>query len=430
MAYLSTFICFLLLVYSICISKIRFNPLSVFLALWTTILFLSSLRLYNLLSASDASYLIILLGVFSFTLGYLVLKHFYRCSNNRKNASICDISTYIYIFWTICVIVYISDFVKIFPQIISGGGLAAIRSLAQNSNSVLYIGRTGLDNAVRMLVVEPFSMVLPVIFSVTFWSKQRNRTIVGAMLLSIIFLRMLTDGSRSLFLYTFFHFLIIGYIFNRRNKSKKQSLLQVNFSFQKIFIIIFLVVVIFVASFSRLGNQTLLQNLYYYFSMEPYMFDHWSQHIVDLDSYGFGSASLNGYIYPIIYIVKNFFSIEYPSYWYNQIFLPINDTDQVWIPITSDGAYANAYVSIFFFPFLDARFIGVFLCLFFIGFFAAKLFTDALTLDIKSIAFYSLFLQGILMSFVRLQFANTAYALAFVYCCFLLKRKISAFSKV
>ena len=79
------------------------------------------------------------------------------------------------------------------------------------------------------------------------------------------------------------------------------------------------------------------------------------------------------------------------------------------------GLYMNAFVTAFYQPYLDGRYVGVFLILMLFGFMCNQFFVRAYyDIDMKAILIYILLLQKILFSFVRFYFTQQAQALCFI----------------
>lgn len=390
-----------LMIYSVYTEKKCFNPVFLFSLLWLIVVFLSSLNLFNLIKATSESYLIIYVGVLSFCLGFYLFLGIYR-DDTRKGITSELIFPIFAILSLITIAFYIKDFFTVLPTLSSGGSMYDIRTMAQDSTSALYVGRSNLEDAFRMLIVEPFALSVPALLAAFIVFRESHWVVATALGVVIIFLRVMTDGSRSLLLYLLMNLVIIYLVRYRANIGK-------------IFLALLPFLLLLVSlSISRLGSQSLGENLYYYYAMEPTMLDIWKTPIDKNGLYGYGTASFNGFVYLLIYIIKNLLGVEYPDYWYQNVFLLINDTDQQWQTIATDGTQANAYVSLFWFPYLDGGFPGLILIMALYGFLGAYLYKKASSMDIRFVCLYSFYLQGLLMSFVRFQFANVSYALAFV----------------
>lgn len=396
--------------------KRKVTPLLIFSALWTIILFLSSLQLYGLDKASIQGYAVIAIGMLGFGIGYMLFGNF-RVKVRNSTCTYCVYDNILLVLSVITIALYFLDFTKVVSYLIDGQSLAYIRTLSQDSTSVLYSNRSNLEVALRTFIIQPFALAFQVIVAVEFWSGKKKWFIIDVI---IIALRLFSEGSRSLLLYLGIH-LVITFVFDRkidvyinmykfrkRNRRRKWIL--------RCIVLIVLILVI-ASTFSRSGERV-FRTTYYYFSMEPTMLGLWIDEIKEL---GYGLASINGLIFPILFLIKNILNLSsYPSYWYNNIFLLINDTDKVWKIIASfDSTRANAYVSVFWFAFLDGGYIGTFVILFILGMIYSLVYNHLRKYkNKKSMCVYAYLLQGLIFSFVRLQFADVSYALGFIFLLF------------
>ena len=431
MCYSGVVFCSIMIVIGIATERKKINPITVFYTLWLLIFQLSDLRFYNLKETSDRTYLIILYGLISYGIGYYVIRILFRkYSYNIKLKKIQNRNIkkqfflkyrLLYILSVICILVYLYDLSTIFSYIINGNSLGYIRALVQDSNSFIYTNRSAIENAIRLLIVTPFALALQPIVAADFWIGSRDKKLL-VMNIIMIFLRVVTDGSRALILYFLFHLIVISF-FSDKKWSKAKTKLNKKNKLNKFIVIVSIVVIgifaLYKTTLSRSG-ENFIRYLYYYFSMEPYMFQTWTEIVDNTNIIGYGLASLNGFIFTIFYVLKNFLMFpKYPEYWYS-IYNFILSTDSNWHVIAGDATIANAYVSLFFFFYLDGKILGVIVGAFLYGVFSARVFINALNRrDTKSICIYSIILQGISFSFVRFQFADIYYALAVFFIIFI-----------
>lgn len=412
MIFVTFLTCVFFLIIGLKHEKEKINGLTIFSMLWGIIIFLSGLQLYNLHKTKDNTYAILLIGIISYGLGYIFIRKFLE---KKKNEESNEKNNYelrykiIYILCAVTILLYIKDFCIIFRYLIEGKSLAYIRTLAQDSMSVLYTSRTKIENCVRMLVVLPFIMAIQPVVAIDLIFGKKNKVLISLDII-ILVLRTITDGSRVMFIYFAMH-LIFAFMFSKNINYKnllKNTSLVIGIS------IISLICIIF-TSISRSGENT-IKNMYYYFSIEPNMFQQWKDEVDRRGSIGLGTATMNGYIFPGLYFIKNTLFLEnYPQSWYNDIFMLINQTDRNWVTIAGTSTKANAYVSLFWFFYLDGRILGVILGSILYGMLIGYFYTkEEKNKNIKNLCIYQFLLQGVVFSFVRMQFANETYALAFL----------------
>lgn len=421
MEYIVLIVCILFFLIGFVLEKDKINALTVFAGLWGMIAFLASLELFDLKSASDNTYIIFAIGISSFCIGYLYFRIFFTRSKTfaDEQEKSCNLrKRIIYILFFITILLYLKDLFIVIKHITENNqSLAYIRALAQDKNSELYTSRSGLESCIRMLFLQPFVLAIQPILAVEFIDNRKKSKTLFILNIAILFLRTITDGSRVIFIYFVMH-IVLAYIYINKSKNKT-VVFQKNRKVSKILIFFILtigLIALYKTSVARSGSNT-LKNVYYYYSMEPTMFEIWQEVVDSKDVYGYGRASLNGYIFPAIYTIKNTFGIDsYPKEWYNNIFLLINDTDLIWQVIAKDNIKANAYVSIFFFLYLDGRYLGVVIGNIIYGAFLAYFYSKySKNKNHKNLVCLLFLLQGLLFSYVRMQFSNETYALALIY---------------
>lgn len=424
MIYIGVFFCIAMATIAIITEKKIFNPLTVFGVLWMLILGLSSLRLFNLRVASEETYSIILSGICAYAVGYYLIrifignKSFVLNTARYSNKEVIYLLRYklLYILGGVCILFYLYDFSIVFSYLLKGNSLGYIRELAQDSNSVIYSSRSAIENAVRVLLVTPFVMALQPLVAVDFWIGKRDKKLIIINII-IITLRVVTDGSRVLIIYLLLH-LLVAYQFTDSKHLKKATVISKK-KVKQVMLILGISVMggyaLYKTTLSRSG-ENFVRYLYYYFSMEPYMFETWSNIVDSAGIKGYGLASINGFLFAFFYVVKNFLGLSnYPEYWYN-IYSLIGATDSQWQVIAGDATIANAYVSIFWFLYLDGGVTGIIIGMSIYGMICAKTYLNAKNKKTaKSICVYSIILQGVCFSFVRLQFADIYYAIAVLF---------------
>lgn len=400
------------------------NPLFIFNVLWALILSLNALHLFELNVSEDKIYLNILFGIIFFNVGYFIMYAF-----NRKYRLIFSLKSIklkqnfykdylirynlLCILGCICIVYYLKNFGTVCNLLLQGNDLSVIRAMAQDSESILNV-RSNVENALRILVILPFCMALETIVAVDFWNGKRHKPLLFICIV-IIFLRVITDGGRTPIV-NFTMYMIVSYILSK--STKKEVKIKTNKNKNKkwhlIIGIILAAIILYYTTLSRDGENA-LRTVYYYFAMEPYMFNVWANTIEDSGLVGLGLASMNGFIFPVLYLIKNFLGIKFPEYW-SKIYDMILLTDSQWKVITQTGISANAYVSMFWFFYFDGRILGIIVGMLSYGMVLASSYISALKhKTCKNICIYALIFQGLFFSFIRFPFSNIYYSLAFLF---------------
>lgn len=443
MIYVLMFFCLFMVVIGKVTEKKIINPVTVFYAVWFLICSLTSLALYNINLAGDETYMMMFIGFISFAVGYYIwrfncIKHqvILKFHHTRIGIALTDqfdlCYRWVIFLCSLSLVIYLIDLSVTFRYLISGNSLGYIRKMAQDSTSSLNI-QSDLLSAIKTTVISPFIMVLQPIVAYDFWVGKKNKKLLYFNII-LLLLRMLTDGSRSNLIYFVFHF-VIGYTFVFTKSFKFRNLdIKALWSKKKSRRIMIIggmigVVAILWATMSRSGENA-RRFTYYYFTMEPYMFEEWSHSVDQSNLIGYGLASTHGFSFIILYILKNFKIIGvYPAFWHS-ISNMISSTQTEWLIITSMTNRANAYVSLFWYLYLDGRLFGIIAGMLIYGCIAAGTFWTAIkNTSPRTLCMYGIILQGLFMSFVRLQFSNITYAVAFMMIFLLYKRSNRSINK-
>lgn len=418
---LSTIFCILFAIIAFWSEKKILNPVTVFCGLWGIVIFLSSLHLYNLFSASMKIYDWIFLGIISYVFGYYVVRILSKgkavsfiLGKRKTNSQYVYKPKYtlLYVLIVICFLFYLKDIITMGVQISSIFNLTSVQEMARGVGNV-----SSIESAMRLLIIEPFFIAVIPITAIDFWFGKRDRKL---FILTIVLLisKVLSSGGRSAFI-QFFFCLFVGFTFIRNKEivDKDISLKKVMKKNRKRIIIIAVIafIVLLILSLSRAGAN-LVKTIYFDFAMPPYMFETWAEKVDVQNLYGYGIASLNGVFYLILYIAKNLLRLfsAFPES-YQKIYDIVLATDTEWSAI-GNGVFANAYVSIFWFLYLDARQVGIVVGMFLYGILLYMSFSHALRkTSERNVCLYALILMGIFYSFVRMQFTLQNYFLGIIF---------------
>lgn len=170
-----------------------------FSGIWSIILFLSTLGLHGLKTASCNTYYVICAGVTCFAVGYLLTyksRYSFTFNKSYKHTGNEYVLQYqiIYLLGIICIIYFAIKFLGVASIIFSGNGLAAIRVMAQSEEAAT-TGGGKLLNAVRILLVMPYAYAIIPITAMEIWFGRKDKKVLF-ICLSIIALRVLSEGGR------------------------------------------------------------------------------------------------------------------------------------------------------------------------------------------------------------------------------------------
>lgn len=415
----------LLILFDFSIEKRLYTPLVFFDALWACIYFCSSNH-PKLYVVSSESLFIVFVGILCFNIGYLI--RLFRGYKKGKrlyfgNKLLNGVYDYepnykiIYISLAICILYY--SMYIVYNYMITGSfSMGKVQSSFYESGYTPFSSISELLNLLVLLFIEPIGFVIPFFSATNFWNKQFKKSVTVLTIIMLLLKTVATAGRTALLLY--FVNILISYL-HRNNKfvvSKKQKIRNI--------FLIFVGAILFVTAFiytsiSR-GMDDVWGYLFSHLSIPLQMLDHWKEYVDTVGEYAFGLASLNGFIYPIIYIIKNIFFLDYPDIITN-VMNTVGLTVSTWVHV-GDNMIANAYVSCFWFLYYDGRLFGVILGMLIFGWVIATKFLKVLKVySEREMTIYLILLYTVIFSFVRMQFYQTNIGLGLFYVCFLLYRR-------
>lgn len=410
----------------------KLNPVTVFCGEWAIIVFLSVLGLYNILEVSDVTYFYIFLGCIGFTLGFYGGKgnkiRFKTKISYKKLAqgySFVLNYTLVYVLITLTLAFYFFESISSIGLLLQGNTLALIRVQAQEG---IQYNTNPFINAFRILIASPMSIALCPIAAQEFFKKtNRNKYIIIGPA-GICLLKTISDGSRGSFIFLAFSFLVC-FMYNSQSGNVKKAMSHFVSSRLKIRTLFFYtlalagVVFLFVVTISRTGSNT-VRFTYYYFAMEPLMFEKFAKIVDSNNLYGLGMASFNGLLFPMFYIICNFLQISYPAYW-RRVYDMLESAGTNWQVITTKGLTANSYTTAFWNLYLDGRILGIFFGMFIYGIFVGTCYKNVLqNQNEKTLSIFCLVMYGVFSSFQFIMFENMYFAISFVCLSFLCYKRI------
>lgn len=402
--------------------KILFNPITMFCGLWSVVLFFSSQKKFTMNVASSERNALILYGLIAYVFGYYVNKvfldrvhikigKFSRYQTDKKNNAVPRYKL-LYTLCTICLAYTMYDLARVVLQAgtLNLGTIQGMLQSGEISNS-----NSSILNAIIILVISPIKFILPAITAVDFFYGKRDKKLLW-MTVGLILINMLSTANRTSFLLFFLWLFFVATLYLYHNAEKKNAIVLKIRKYKREIVCVGLVAFIIMTS-SR-TSSSIYRQLYLYFSMPPSMFEIWANKVDTAGIYGYGIASLLGFVYPIFYILKNICGIPMPSI-VSQMYdwTMLTDTTWVW---PGKNILANAYVSSFWFFYIDARMIGIIVGMFVFGIVLSRSYSNvvARNCSARQITVYCCLLYAVLFSFVRFQFSLTKISIGLLFTMF------------
>ena len=407
--------------------KNPFNPFTAMFILWAIWVPLSDAGVFGMTHPSRRIYQVILCGLIAYLIGCLLGARFHRVRGKTAASHPTDEGMKVqypllYFLCFIAILFYLYQSGQVIRLILSGHDLAYIRDLVF-SKSENEMRASGLIINLNYFLVTPTTYFMMAYLPAELFKEKKNKLLIGEAVL-MLFLWILTTGGRTILL--FMAVSVVCVYFNEKKKKELslRSLLRrltkkkPNTLKTKLLVIVASVSVlgiIFGITFLRKGADVdLFRQFYVYYGAPIRLLDYYVK-IIDnqhSDMYGYGLSSFYGFAYPVMFCLRLLHVIKgYPEH-----MLTIHEWS---ISKLQDSVYLggrihiNAFVTMFFQPYLDGRFVGVAIVLAIFGF-AAGLFYFK-WIKYKSVRYqtaYLLMLHKILFSMGRFWFTQPGQALS------------------
>lgn len=386
-----------------------FNPVTIMTILWGGIVYLSRLGLYGLYLANEHTYLMIIIGIYTFVSSYYISKLILKVKFSQNNSNIFQHDNpskinvnykVIYFLYLICILYVIIRLSQrgLYNVIGTGFNLASISSDIQSDSN----NASGLINLLGFWIATPLYFPLMIMSLTDYIFGNKDRWLI---FLNIVLTlgRILLYGGRYPFIQLMIAIFLLMSFKNRHKYSLKRTARYL------------LALIIGLLIFMVLTNsktQAPLKTLYLDFAMQPIQFQTWAG-VIDMNgSYSYGFASLYGFIHPFLYIIKNLNGM--PTF-FSEIYNNIQNTFNIWIPI-GDTLNANAYTSIFWYLYYDGRFIGIIVGMLVLGMIAYLTYKKAYSSNNpKQIANYVMIAFCLIYTFTDMEMYKYDFALGLIY---------------
>ena len=419
-------LCLVIAAVSIKSEKSLVNPLMVFCTIWSIVLLFSSTA-SKLISCSVETYTYIIMGIFAFVAGYLfrtkIFKKRFVISSKEMCANRYEIEyvpryQVLCLLMLVCVLFYAKDCLLIVSRV----GLLSLGNIQKMLQSgELNFSRSSIENAIVILLVQPVAFAIPAVTAVDIWIGERNRKLF-ALTIIMLALRMIATANRTSIIMFFLFIVVAGCISLNQNWSIIEKIASRVRKYKRLIMrVLILAIVLFVfMTISR--GASVFTNVFLDFAIPPRMFELWRESVDNQHLYGYGEASLMGFIFPVVYVTGNILKVFYPDN-VRAIYELIELTDTTWV-WPGKNIQANAYVSVFWFLYTDFRVAGIVIGMFLYGCVAASLYSITIKRkDAKHTCMYCILFYTLLYSFVRMQFSQSRIVLGLLFVCFFAYQK-------
>lgn len=401
-------------------NKFILNPLSIFSAIWLIVV-LCAFTHGKLNRPQDDTVVMLIVGTLAFSIGSILAQNAKRRIYKFKNLKTTDdgikyVLRYnvIYILSVICILAYLYNLFTCI-HIVGSGNLGLIKLYLQSNEN----GRSSWLNAFYYLLVDPLTVAIPICAISDFiFGEKDKKLLILAVVLTVV--KTIANATRSTLGILIVDFAVGSMMFIKMNGYDVELKNFIKKKKKQIFFACIVAIVAFVYMTVARGLDV-WDNLWTDFALPTSLFEYWKKVVDDQNVHGYGLGSLNGFVYPVFYFIKNIFKIPIPEY-VEAIHTIANNTESfVW---ASNTVTANAYVSIYWYFYMDFRFTGILVGMFLVGYFAERTYRNTLYYKrAKDYAIYCFFLHMVIFSIARMPFTIVSSALGFIFVAFVLYKK-------
>lgn len=410
-------------------TKFIFNPLTIMGVIWGIIIPFSSFGLYRTDVPSEKAYDIIFIGLLTFFIGSIigfrrrriVFRFKKREGNSDKNRKYELNYALLHILCIISIIYMCFQMLLVIQLLLSGNRYDLIRVLYASGDSEFK--SSPIQVILQAFIASPTAYLVIALLPLEILKQknERNKTFIIESILVVV-LWVLTSGGRSIILWLGLY-MVVAYLLKKKSRKFDWKHFWKKNKYLIIIAAIGLFVFLYAMTLSRKGDDVdFLREIYIYFVCPIPFFDY---HMNNLDHtyahlYGYGISSFYGLLYPILYILRLVLGTQssYIEQIYNMSFSMLETGKNI-----GGEIYMNAFATVFWQPYLDGRWVGVFIILLLFGLVCSRfLYNAKYAGDDRSVLLYMLLVQKVVFSMVRFYFTQQSQAFCFIFALIIMKK--------
>lgn len=394
------------------------NPAFIMSTMWALITAICLSDIMPYYSISDGTYLVIAIGITAFFFGCLTGANVKFIHGTASSYAATEAPTYA-LNYTWVIILQLAAALLMLPEVIntiellsSGEELSAIRENATQGMSVI---DSQILQLIRNYITNPFLVIVyPLTAYSFFMTKGKTRTTIVALTVVLCAEQILYQGGRVPLVYFIMHFLLMMAMLKKKihiSKKVKRNLL---------IIAIVAVVAFYYLSISRgIKKGSFAESIILYISGCVPLLDQKLSGITANGVYSYGGAFCLGLLRLVFTLLENI-GLPYPAFL--SLIEKLTNAEQT--VLIGEDTRMNAFVSLFFYFFLDGGYVAVILESFIYGWFAHAMYRNMKQgYNPKYMILYAVVVQSLIFSMVRFQFILPNFIIAILLVQLLFKRK-------
>ncbi len=407
------------------------SPIVIFYAIWSFILFLSMLNLYDIYKPSDEAYFLIMLMLTFFFMGSFLNmliknKRIFVLRKKSQDSKVRIKPRFIFYILSILIVIFnLIDLYIIIKESIKGTPMWQIRNWSlqpYGSSNPLLDRRNFIEECLRSIILAPCATIIPPITAYYFFNskdnKQRYKLLISS--LAVLITSSLAGGGGRLGLIYYFGCFILAFAVLYRNKEAFKDKIK---KYKK-FIILLLILgllITFVYTTIRTGKGNFVKQVYTYFALPPTLLSEWLPNIKNIEhTYGMTTFfGVHSYFFRVLDTIGMDFLVPQV---YNYSYINILNAE-----LFKDVGYgvANAFVTPIYYFIIDGGYAFVIVVSFLFGYVLSNSYKKfERNINVKSFTIYALITYGMFLTFIRAQTAVPSYIISFIFVNLLLKTSL------
>lgn len=408
----------------------KFDSLMLFIILWGIVLSFSGMGLFQMLPFNHDIYLILGLGICMYIFAYLVSRYIFRVrflirpSKNERHIFAINYKLLL-LFECILTIFVLVTAIRTLELLKNGTPMGSIHAMYLSRGTGQFFPSSFMRELHSEFIVPFFYTVCPLTVYLMLFDREQYRSFVY-LNVALILLWVVATGGRFIVVYLLLDVLLalpltkFSIPKETLKKIRRSAFVVIGF-----LLVAFLGYTVFRKGFGGDGTASsqVFEEIYQYLALCVPLSAHWMDYINTTGMHTNGMMVGNGILGNINWLLVHTGVGSIPQ------LAPANElmtSLEQMVPIFAD-ANCNAFVTAFFYFYVDFRMIGVVLLSAIFGFVSGRVDKSVFSVQTPArIMTYLLFSQAIIKSFVRFEFGNTAYILSFLYLALILSRRIVA----
>lgn len=410
----------LTLIVSIFLEKRVENPITIFSGIWLLTIFLSSLKLYNMIDYSEKAVRLISIGLIAFIVAAFLcriisMKKKGHIEKHEKNCNEIINNKFMFILVTVGLIMVLALSIRVIILLKSGTNYNTIRALYYSYGKESLIDNEKIFTIFDWTMSLIISLTIPTII-VGIINKKVNKILIIESMVMIILYVFSTTGRMPLILIVIQ--LVLEMLLNKE---------KLNENVKKISKIVIVLMTICILSLTiiRSSNQKndKVNSIYAYFSLPlPYF----SQMIDVIDKQEVNTNGVATAYGPYLLVQKTVKMITgYKFSNSEDLAKKVTKPQTYWVRIFMDSTdYYNAYATMFYNFYLDYKEIGIIVFSFIYGIIVERIYISAISKKTMKINIvYLIIITGLIQSFAIWQFSSPTILIALVLINLLIKKE-------